>query len=123
MNAYLAGGYTQGKLAPMPGAVGGTRSNYDGYYIAAGIEKDFGSGAGAGISASYTQLDSDPVFSQEAKGRLYQATIYGRTATKGFAFDGQLSGGWFDISTQRVVTVRRHQLHAADESTSVRRKR
>jgi hypothetical protein len=106
MAAYFAGGYLTGDSAPMPTAIPlGGRDNFDGYYLAAGIEKMMSDNV-IGFSLSYTDTKGNTVNGQRAKGKLYQGTIYGRSDLgNGVALDSQFSAGLFDTNTTRAATL------------------
>jgi len=103
MNAYLASGYIDGDAAPMTGFSG--RSQFDGWFVAAGLEIDVGSNAMLGISGAYSDLDGAVSGApQAAGGKLYQATLYGKVETPGkLMIDGQFTAGALSTDTTRVV--------------------
>jgi hypothetical protein len=107
MSAFLAGGYLKGDSAPMPTAIpGGGRDDFDGYYVAAGIEKSIHAGSAIGFGLSYTDLKGTTVNGQRVDGKLYQGTLYGKLdLSHGMAVDTQLSAGLFDAHSRRTVSL------------------
>lgn len=107
-SAFLAGGYLDGDSRPMatnPAIAG--RDQFDGFYVAGGIEKALGDGGVIGFSLSYTDVKGDTaVPGQEASGNLYQGTLYGKTALAGgLELSTQLSAGVLDSKTSRIVDL------------------
>lgn len=107
-SAFLAGGYLDGDSRPMatnPAIAG--RDQFDGFYLAGGIEKALGDGGVIGFSLSYSDVKGDTaVPGQEASGNLYQGTLYGKTALAGgLELSTQLSAGVFDSKTSRIVDL------------------
>ena len=107
-SAFLAGGYLDGDSRPMatnPAIAG--RDQFDGFYLAGGIEKALGDGGVIGFSLSYTDVKGDTaVPGQEASGNLYQGTLYGKTAfAGGLELSTQISAGVFDSKTSRIVDL------------------
>lgn len=108
MSGYLAGGYINGRSAPMMTAVPlGGKDHFDGFYIAGGIETELGRHAVLGFSLSYSKLDGQTVSAPgSARTELIQGSIYAKVETPGgLALDGIMSGGSFKASTVRVVNV------------------
>ncbi len=107
-SAFLAGGYLDGDSRPMatnPAIAG--RDQFDGFYLAGGIEKALGDGGVIGFSLSYTDVKGDTaVPGQQASGNLYQGTLYGKTALAGgLELSTQISAGVFDSKTSRIVDL------------------
>lgn len=107
ISVYFAGGYLNGDSAPMPTAIPlGGRDQFDGYYFAAGVEKWIGGDSAIGFGVSYTDLKGTTVNGQQAKGKLYQGTLYGKLDLgNGLAIDSQISAGLLDVTTFRAVSV------------------
>lgn len=107
MSGYLAGGYLNGDSAPMPTALPALgRDSFDGYYIAAGVEKDFSPTASGGVGISYSNVKGITPNAQEVRGQLAQLTLYGKIVTPGkIGFDGQLSVGALKLGTSRAATI------------------
>lgn len=107
-SAFLAGGYLDGDSRPMATAIPlGGRDQFDGFYIAGGIEKALGDGGIIGFALSYTDVKGDTgTGGQKADGALYQGTLYGKTELGGgIELATQLSAGAFDSRTTRVADV------------------
>lgn len=104
--AYLAGGYVDGSSRPMSTAlpVAG-RDQFNGFYIAGGLEKQLGDTGAVGASFAYSDLKGKTgVVGQTANAQLYQGTLYGKVdLSKGIKLDGQLSAGIFDNQSIRNV--------------------
>lgn len=107
-SAFLAGGYLDGDSRPMATALPlGGRDQFDGFYLAGGIETALDEGSVIGFSLSYTDVKGNTVIpGQKADGNLYQGTLYG-TATFGGGIElaTQISAGAFDSRTTRVVDL------------------
>ncbi len=107
-SAFLAGGYLDGDSRPMASALpGGGRDQFDGFYLAGGIEKALDEGSVIGFALSYTDVDgTTPVAGQTASGSLYQGTLYGKAALGGgIELATQVSAGAFDSRTTRVADL------------------
>jgi len=108
MSAFIAGGYIDGDSETMPTAVPATsRDQFNGFFIAAGVEAEVGTRGILGFSLAYTDLDGAPSFAgQEAKSKLYQGTLYGKVKTTGGMFiDAAFSAGSFESRTVRNVSL------------------
>ncbi|WP_439568756.1 autotransporter domain-containing protein [Sphingopyxis sp.] len=107
-SAFLAGGYLDGDSRPMASALpGGGRDQFDGFYLAGGIEKALDEGSVISFALSYTDVDgTTPVAGQKASGSLYQGTLYGKAALGGgIELATQVSAGAFDSRTTRVADL------------------
>ena len=108
VSVYLAGGYLDGKAAPMPTAIPqGGRDRFDGWYAAGGIEAQAGDNAVIGFGLSYTRANGDTaVQGQHVLGRLYQGTLYGKVASpSGVYLDTQVGAGLYRADTSRTANV------------------
>jgi subtilase-type serine protease len=108
MSAFFAGGYLDGDSSAMATAVPfGGDDNFDGYYIAAGIESELAENAAIGFGLSYTDIDGTTGGApQGASGKLYQGTLYGKLqSASGITLDTQLSAAMFSARTQRTATL------------------
>lgn len=107
MRAFIAAGYLDGRGAPMSTAVGGGKDEFDGYFIATGLEAAIDSRRIVGVALSTTDLSGETaVLPQSADGQLWQAAVYGQyQGDGGLILDGQFSLGRFDVETLRMVTV------------------
>ncbi len=106
MSGFIAGGYIDGKSRSMPGTNPfGGHDKFDGYFAAAGLEKQAGEGGVIGFSFSYTNTDGTTGgIAQRAKGELFQGTLYGKLETaSGIVLDTQFSAGAFVAKTDRTV--------------------
>ena len=107
-SAFLAGGYLDGDSRPMASALpGGGRDQFDGFYLAGGIEKALDEGSVIGFALSYTDVDgTTPIAGQKASGSLYQGTLYGKAMLGGgLELATQVSAGAFDSRTTRVTDL------------------
>ncbi|HVR90539.1 MAG TPA: autotransporter domain-containing protein [Novosphingobium sp.] len=123
MSGFLAGGYLDGDSAPMRTAIpGGGRDQFDGYYIAGGIEVEMGSNGAIGFALSYSDIDGQTTLaSQTASTKLYQGTLYSK-ANFGHAYvDGVLSAGLLSSRTARSATIlaTTYQLRSVDDALAV----
>ena len=108
MSAFVAGGYIDGNSASMPTAVPvAGRDQFNGWFVAAGLESEVGAAGLLGFSFAYTNLDAAPSFAgQEARAKLFQGTLYGKVKTSGGMFlDAAFSAGVFDSRTVRNVNL------------------
>jgi uncharacterized protein YhjY with autotransporter beta-barrel domain len=108
MSGYLAGGYINGHSRPMSTAIpAGGRDQFDGFYIAGGIEKEVSPYAAIGFSLSYSKLDGTTVNApQSARAELIQGSVYAKVETPGgVTLDAIMSGGSLKANTVRVVSV------------------
>ena len=108
MSAFLAGGYIDGRSRSMIGAVPfGGHDKFDGYYVAAGIEKQASENSVIGFSFAYTNTDGTTrAQAQKAEGELFQGTLYGKLQTaSGLTLDTQFSAGAFIARTDRSVAI------------------
>ncbi len=105
-SAFLAGGYLDGDSRPMATAIpAGGRDQFDGFYVAGGIEKALNENSVLGFALSYTDIDGDAaVAGQTASGTLIQGTLYGKTEFGGgVELSTQVSAGAFDTKTTRNI--------------------
>ncbi|WP_232089779.1 autotransporter outer membrane beta-barrel domain-containing protein [Sphingomonas sp. HMP6] len=105
--AFIAAGYLDGDSRPMATAIPlGGRDQFNGYYVAGGIETEIGTNAALGFALSYTNVDGTTTAAQTAKGELYQGTVYGKVkVSRGVVLDGQASIGIFYTNTRRDVSI------------------
>ncbi|MGP1281990.1 MAG: autotransporter domain-containing protein [Parasphingopyxis sp.] len=106
MAIYLAGGYIDGSSRAMPAAISTGRDQFDGYFLAAGIEHMASEHVLIGYSLSFSDLDANASAGQTTDGQLWQGTLYGSwEMSNGLILSGQASAGVFDNETQRTVAV------------------
>ena len=107
VSGFIAAGYIDGDSRPMATAVPlGGRDQFNGYYIAGGIEGEVGSHSAAGVSLSYSNVDGSTTGAQTARAELFQGTVYGKTEVVGHVvLDGQVSLGLVTSKTRRIATV------------------
>jgi hypothetical protein len=108
MSGFLAGGYLEGDSAPMPTArpLGG-RDQFDGWFLAGGIEVELGDAGALGFALSYTDIDGQSVIPSQAAGaQLYQGTMYLKANLGGpVVLDGVGSVGMLSSKTSRTATI------------------
>ncbi len=124
MSGFIAGGYIDGKSRSMPGTNPfGGHDKFDGYFAAAGLEKQAGEGGVIGFSFSYTNTDGTTGgIAQRAKGELFQGTLYGKLETaSGIVLDTQFSAGAFVAKTDREVGFvgTNYRLRSTDNALTV----
>ncbi|MFZ2995521.1 autotransporter domain-containing protein [Sphingobium sp.] len=105
VSAFLAGGYVDGKSAPMRTALPLGRDKFDGWYIAAGIEKAFGDNGVIGLSGSFSELKGNTGAGDWSRGRLYQGTVYGAFDLGGLRLDAVGSAGTLATRTRRGFAI------------------
>ena len=105
MSAFLAGGYIDGKSAPMRTAIPLGRDQFDGWYAAMGIEKAFGDAGVIGLAASFSELKGNTGANDWARARLYQGTVYGAFDLGGIKLDAVGSAGTLATRSRRAFTV------------------
>ncbi|WP_374524366.1 autotransporter domain-containing protein [Sphingopyxis sp.] len=106
VSGFLAGGYIDGDSRPMASAVPfGGRDQFDGFYIAGGLETALDDNAVIGLSLSYTDIDGDTAAGgQTVDGKLIQGTLYGKAELGGgVKLSTQVSAGAFDSKSTRVA--------------------
>jgi hypothetical protein len=103
MSAFVAAGYLEGESLPMASSLPfAGNDQFDGFYIAAGLEREVNAAGAMGVALSYTSLDgSTSLGGQSAEGELYQATVYGKQESGQLILDGQLSLGLLETATSR----------------------
>jgi uncharacterized protein YhjY with autotransporter beta-barrel domain len=106
-SAFLAGGYIRGSSPSMPTALPmGGRDQFDGYYIAGGVEKALSDTAVLGFGLSYSDVDADAQVGQAADGTLIQGTLYAKAqAAMGATVDAQFGAGVYQARTTRSVAL------------------
>ena len=103
---YLAGGYIDGRGAGLPTATPTGRSNFDGFFIAAGVEAFPDDRSTVGFALTYTDLDgTTAVPTQTASSQTVQGTLYGATLLGRMKLDAMVSAGVFEVDTRRQVPV------------------
>ncbi|GAA4760537.1 hypothetical protein GCM10023219_00240 [Stakelama sediminis] len=107
MSAFVSGGYLNGHADGMPTASPYARDDFDGYFLAGGLEKAFPDSGFFGIGFSYTHVDAQPNTAGRSEGdNLYQLTFYGKTGFGyGITLDSQLSLGALNYDTSRAVAA------------------
>ncbi|WP_374529529.1 autotransporter domain-containing protein [Novosphingobium sp.] len=103
MSGFLAGGYIDGDSLPMATALPyGGRDQFDGWYIAGGIESEIGDSAIIGLALSYTDLDGKTsAGGGSVKGSLTLGTLYWKSNWDRIYFDGQIAAGSYKANTTR----------------------
>jgi subtilase-type serine protease len=108
VGVFIAGGYVDGSSRSMPTALPfGGRDQFDGFYIAGGIESQVSDHGVIGFGFGYTKLDGTTGgVAQQAHGALYQGTLYGKLQSDaGLTLDTQFSAGLFQARTRRTVSL------------------
>lgn len=121
MSAFLAGGYLDGKSAPMRTAVPLGRDQFDGWYAAAGVEKAFGDNGVIGLAASFSELKGNTGANDWARARLYQGTVYGAFDLSGVKLDAVGSAGTLATRSRRAfaVGVTPYTLYGSDQELAL----
>jgi hypothetical protein len=120
MSAFLAAGYLEGESLPMRTALPfGGNDQFDGFYIAGGIEREVDATGAVGVALSYTSLDGSTVFGgQSVEGQLYQGTVYAKQEAGRLILDGQLSLGLLETATSRAGNLPGQQFTLRSESSA-----
>lgn len=108
MRGFIAAGYLDGKGAPMTTAVpGGGHDEFDGFFIAGGVETALNRQTLLGFGVSTTNLDGTTANApQAAEGDLFLGTVYvNHEADNGWLVNGMFTMGEFDTTTTRIATV------------------
>ena len=102
MSGFVAGGYLDGDSA----VGGGGRDQFNGFFVAVGLEKEIGEHAVLGGSFSYTDTNASPILgSQDASSTLFQGVLYAKfQATNGLVADAAVSLGTLNTQTVRNVS-------------------
>ncbi|MCM0000797.1 MAG: autotransporter domain-containing protein [Erythrobacter sp.] len=102
LGIFLTGGYITGDAGSLPSFT--AQTDFDGYYIAGGIEFYPGDSTLVGLSGFYSSLEADVPLGQLVENDTYAASLYLRHALSGgLVIDGQLSLGSMGFDTQRTV--------------------
>lgn len=106
MAAFVAGGYIDGDSSAMRGSPVTGRDNYNGWYVAGGIETQVDDSAAIGFALTYSRVDgTGAMVGQTARSTTYLGTLYGKyVASGGLAVDTQFSAGLLDNYTKRSVS-------------------
>lgn len=110
---FLAGGIVSGDSDALPGYAAGTEINgrfisrdneFDGYYLAGGVEIYPGERTMIGFSGYYSSLEGEAPLDQTVDSDTIAGTIYLRhKIDNGPVLDGQFSMGSMGFDTQRTV--------------------
>lgn len=99
---FLSGGYVSGRADSLPGF--GERTDFDGLFIAGGIEFYPGENTMLGLSGHFSSLEADVPLGQRVENETYAASLYMRHAfPQGPVVDGQFSMGSMGFDTTRQV--------------------
>ena len=103
---YLAGGYLdgEGRSMPLAGQPQG-KDEFDGFFIAAGIEHFLSDTSMIGFGFHYTDLDATAALGSTSSGKTITGTLYGRTMLGQLALDTQVTAGVYETSTMRSLAL------------------
>ncbi len=103
MSAFFAGGYLDGESRPMQFARPASGNDqFDGWYVAAGIETEVDDNGQIGLALSYTDVDGQTAGAPGgASGSLIQATLYSKYNWGKVSLSSQTSVGKFHSKTSR----------------------
>lgn len=121
MSGFLAGGYIDGKSTPMRFSAPLGRDTFDGWYMAAGLEKAFGDTGIIGLSASFSELKGKTGANDWGRARLYQGTVYGAFDLGGLKLDAVGSAGTLATRSRRAfaVGVTPYTLYGSDQELAL----
>ena len=104
MAIFFAGGLVDGKGDSMPGFQT-SRTDFDGYFLAGGVEIFPNDNTILGASVYHSNLDADVVLGGTAESTMWAGSVYGRTTTEGGVnFDAQASLSDYNTQTARTVS-------------------
>ena len=103
MAVYLAGGFINGESNAMRTNQNFADDDFDGYFLAGGLEYYVGESAVVGISAYYSDLDADAALGGQAESSTIVGTVYGRAEFGRLGVNGQFSIGQYSTDTQQTV--------------------
>lgn len=108
MAVYLAGGFVNGQAGSMPlgNPGGGADDDFDGFFIAGGLEYYLDESSFVGISAYYSDVDATVALGNSAQSKAIMGSIYGRKQMSGgLVLDGRLTVGNYNVETLRNVAL------------------
>lgn len=105
VSAFFAGGYIDGKSAPMRSITPMSRDKFDGWYLALGVEKAFNDSGIIGLSVSFNEVKGNTAANDWARARLYQATVYGAFDLGGLKLDAVGSAGTLATKSRRAFAL------------------
>jgi len=107
MAIYIAGGFVNGKSASMPlGARNNAKDDFDGFFIAGGLEYYLDESSFIGISAYYSDVDATVALGNIAQSKAIMGSIYGRkNISAGLILDGRATLGSYNLETLRNVSL------------------
>lgn len=110
MAVYLAGGFVNGDGGSMPLANPAAGSDgedeFDGFFIAGGLEYYLDESSFIGISAYYSDVDATAALGNSAQSTAIMGSIYGRKdLSGGLILDGRATLGTYNAETLRTVSL------------------
>ncbi len=105
---YLAGGYIDGEAQSMPLGNPNEQINedFDGFYLAGGIERYLSDKSMIGFAAYYSDLDANAALGQQATGKIFSGSLYGQFGlVENWYLDGAITYGRMDLTTTRNVAL------------------
>ncbi|PHR21723.1 MAG: autotransporter domain-containing protein [Sphingopyxis sp.] len=109
MAVYLAGGFVNGDAASMPltnpGAADG-EDEFDGFFIAAGLEYYLDESSFIGLSGYYSDIDANVSLGNSAQSKAIMGSIYGQSKTfADLVLDARVTIGTYNVKTLRSVAL------------------
>jgi len=110
MAVYLAGGFVNGDGGSMPlrnpGAGADGEDEFDGFFIAGGVEYYLDESSFIGISAYYSDVDATVALGNTAQSKAIMGSIYGRSKTfADLVLDARITLGTYNVETLRNVAL------------------
>ncbi|UUL82828.1 autotransporter domain-containing protein [Sphingomonas qomolangmaensis] len=103
---YLAGGYIDGNGVGLPSVQSFGRNQFDGFFIAAGVEHLMDEATTLGFGLTYSDLNGTTVAAGDSAGsELFQGTFYGSTRYGALVVDAQASAGVFKVDSSRMGAI------------------
>jgi uncharacterized protein YhjY with autotransporter beta-barrel domain len=103
MSAFISAGYMTGDGQPLQGTLTPSpRDEFDGFYVAGGIETEIDENGVLGFALSYTNLDGTTgAGGGSVDGQLYAGNLYAKGNFGPLYIDSQISAGILETSTER----------------------
>ncbi|WP_231621753.1 autotransporter outer membrane beta-barrel domain-containing protein [Sphingomonas sp. 37zxx] len=103
---YLAGGYIDGNGVGLPSVQRFGRNQFDGFFIAAGVEHLMDEASTIGFAFTYSDLNGSTVAAGDSSGsQLIQGTLYSSSRYGALLVDTQTSAGVLKIDSSRQAAI------------------
>ncbi|WP_298915016.1 autotransporter domain-containing protein [uncultured Algimonas sp.] len=104
---FLSGAFIDGDAETLStGQAANPEDDFDGWSVAAGIERKMSDLVSVGASLNYTTLDADSPVGNVADSDYFAGAVYGQLRSSvGMVLDGLVSLGSYGTETSRIVTA------------------